>query len=113
VIQPIEVLKDLDGCSPQFFLDTATGTPIKEATITFVRLNRIGQNEQYFQIKLTDIQITGVESMTVSKGETTLQDAGAVEVNQVPDGVQEVVTLAFRKIQLIDLISKKTVTFGS
>jgi len=110
-IQPIEVLHDLDVCSPQFFLDTVTGKHVQEATITFVRPDKRGMEVSYFQIKLSDVLITGVESMTVNKGETTVQDAGAVEVSQAPDGIQEVVTLSFSKIQLTDLISKKTVTF--
>jgi type VI secretion system Hcp family effector len=115
VIQPIEVLHDLDACSPQFFLDTVLARRIDQATITFVRDNQAGLSESYFQISLQNVVITGVESMTVSNGERTVQDAGAIEINQNRTNgtaIQEVVTLSFGSMILKDLISNKTITFS-
>jgi type VI secretion system Hcp family effector len=111
-IQPIEILKDLDLCSPQFFLDAVTGKHIKEATITFVREGD-GKPEPYFMIKLTDLLIIGIEHMTVTRGQSTIQDTRGVDVNAPADGIQEVVTLSYSKIQLTDMISKKTVGFDA
>ena len=108
VIGSIEVLKDVDQCSPQFYLDTVSGTRIASATITFVQPNRTS----FFQIKLTDVLITSIEHMTVTKGEKTIQDAGTLDLNSATvTGLQEVVGLTFSKIQLTDLVSGKTAAF--
>jgi len=108
VIGPIEVLKDVDQCSPQFYLDSVTGRSIPSVTITFTQPGLT----PFFQIKLTEVFITSVEHMTVTKGDKTIQDAGTVDLSSaLVTGIQEVVGLSFFKIQLTDLVSGKTAGF--
>jgi len=108
VLSPIEVLKDVDQCSPQLYLDSVTNKAISSATITFVQPNLT----PFFEIKLTDVFITSLEHVTVTKGDKTIQDAGSVDLNStLVTGLQEVVGLTFFKIQLTDLVSGKTTGF--
>ena len=108
VIGPLEVLKDVDQCSPQFYLDSVTGKAIPSATITFTQPGLT----PFFQIKLSDVFITSVEHMTVTKGDKTIQDSGTLDLNTTTvTGLQEVVGLTFSKIQLTDLVSGKTAAF--
>ena len=107
-ISPIEVLKDVDQCSPQLYLDSVTNKGISSATITFVQPSLT----PFFEIKLTDVFITSLEHVTVTKGDKTIQDAGSVDLNStLVTGLQEVVGLTFFKIQLTDLVSGKTSGF--
>jgi type VI protein secretion system component Hcp len=96
---PIQVLKDFDQCSPQIFLDVVTGKHVKEVTIT-----------------LSDVTISSVEGTTTARNGTedvrNIQESAATEVNTGdPTAVQEIVAFTFRKIQLTDLTTNKTVSF--
>ncbi len=115
-LAPIEVLKDLDRCSPQFFIDAVTGRNIQTAAITFVRTTVKGIEEAFFRIKLTDVMITALDTTSVAKtgqdDPRNIQDPATIELNTAAlMGVQEVVSLMFRKIELKDLKTGTTVTF--
>lgn len=115
-LAPIEVLKDLDRCSPQFFLDAVMGRNIQTAEITFVRTTVKGIEEAFFKIKLTDVMITALDTTTVAKtaqdDSRNIQDPATIELNTATlAGVQEVVSLMFRKIELKDLRTGTTVSF--
>ena len=115
-LSPIEVLKELDRCSPQIFRDAVAGTRIPEALISFVRTTPTGLEQVYFRIKLTDVQIIGVDSSTIARqGQNdarNIEDASRSSLNTgSPIGVQEVVKLLYRRIELTDVLSGQTVSF--
>src|SRR5213592_1910410 len=97
---PIQVLKDLDTCSPQVFLDVVTGRHLQTVTILFTHPTKAGKEQAFFKITLTDVFITAIENTT------------AAELNTgTPTAVQEIVTLSFGKITLTDLVTNTTGTF--
>ena len=113
---PIQLLKDLDKCSPQIFLDVVTGKHLPTVTILFTHATKGGKDQAFFKITLTDVIITAIENTTVAKAGTedlrNIQDPTASELNAGnPTAVQEIVTLAFGKITLTDLVTNTTVTF--
>ena len=113
---PIQVLKDLDKCSPHLFLDVVTGKHLPTVTILFTRATRAGKEQPFFKIVLKDVTISAVEATTVAKTGTedlrNIQESTAPEVNTGdPAAVQEVVTLTFRRIELTDVSTNTTVTF--
>ena len=115
-ISPIQVLKDFDNCSPRIFADVVTGQHLQQVTILFTRASKSGKEQPFFKITLTAVLITGIEATTVARTGTedlrNIQDATAPEVNTGdPTALQEIVTLTFRKIELIDLATNTTVSF--
>ena len=113
-VQPIQILKDLDKCSPVFFLAAAQGELIKTATITFVKTDITGRETAFFQITLTNVRIVSVEATGVVK--TGQVDASAIQdpANEVTEGglagVQEIVGLSFETIELKNLSGGAPVT---
>jgi len=113
---PIQVLKDFDQCSPQIFLDVVTGKHVKEVTILFTRATKAGKEQAFYKITLSDVTISSVEGTTTARNGTedvrNIQESAATEVNTGdPTAVQEIVAFTFRKIQLTDLTTNKTVSF--
>jgi type VI secretion system Hcp family effector len=113
---PIQLLKDLDKCSPHLFLDVVTGKNLPTVTILFTRTTKSGKEQVYFKITLTDATVSSVEATTVARNGTddlrNIQDSTAPELNTGdPTSVQEIVTLTFRRIQLTDLTTNQTVAF--
>jgi len=113
---PIQVLKDFDQCSPQIFLDVVTGKHVKEVTILFTRPTKAGKEQPFYKITLSDVTISSVEGTTTARNGTedvrNIQESAATEVNTGdPTAVQEIVAFTFRKIQLTDLTTNKTVSF--
>ncbi len=82
---PIQVLKDLDKCSPQVFLDVVTGRHLQTVTILFTHPTKAGKEQAFFKITLTDVFITAIENTTVAKAGTedlrNIQDSTAAELN--------------------------------
>jgi len=113
--QPIQILKDLDKCSPVFFLAAARGDLIKTATITFAKSDVRGRETAFFQITLTNVRIVSVEATGVVK--TGQVDASAIQdpANEVTEGalggVQEIVGLSFEIIELKNLSGGETATW--
>jgi type VI secretion system Hcp family effector len=113
---PIQVLKDLDKCSPQIFVDVVTGKHLQTVTILFTHATKGGKEQAFFRLTLTDAFITAIENTTVAKAGTeelrNIQDSTAAELNTGnPTAVQEIVTLSFGKITLTDLVTNTTATF--
>jgi len=115
VFSPIQVLKDLDKCSPQLFLDVVAGHSLQTVTILFTRTSE-GKEEPFFKIKLTHVTVSSVETTTVAGNGTddlrNIQNPTAPELNTGnPTSIQEVVTLSFAQIQLTELATNVTTTF--
>jgi len=113
---PLQVLKDLDKCSPKIFLDVVTGKHLQTVTILFTHPTKGGKDQAFFRMTLTDVIITAIENTTVAKAGTeelrNIQDPTSAELNTGnPTAVQEIVTLSFGKITLTDLVTNTTVTF--
>ena len=113
---PIQVLKDFDQCTPQIFLDVVTGKHLQKVTILFTRASKNGKEQAFFKITLTDVTISSVEGTTTARNGTedlrNIQESTATEVNTGdPTAVQEIVAFTFRKIELTDLVTNKTVSF--
>ncbi len=118
IVSPIQILKDLDACSPQFFLDLVTNKNIAEATISFAKPDNTGREIVFFQVKLTNVRIIADENTTVSKTSVddlrNIQEPTGAEVNNTALGsVQELLTLQFEKIQLTSLPGGQTAVFST
>jgi len=114
---PIQVLKNLDKCSPRIFLDVVTGAHLTEVTILFTRTASEGNEQPFFRITLRNVFISAVETTTVAMTGTgdlrNIQGATAPELNTGdPSAIQEIVTLTFGMIQLTDLATNTTMTFN-
>jgi type VI secretion system Hcp family effector len=115
-VSPIQILKDLDKCSPRLFLDVVNGHQLDTVTILFTRVSKSGKEQPFFKIILSHVTVGSVEATTVAKNGTddlrNIQDSTAPEVNTGdPTSVQEIVTLTFTKIQLIDIVTNVTTIF--
>jgi len=116
VFSPIQVLKDLDKCSPHLFLDVVSGHTLQTVTILFTRTSASGKEEPFFKITLTHVTISSVETTTVAGNGTddlrNIQNPTAPEVNTGnPTSVQEIVTLNYAQIKLTELATNVTTTF--
>jgi type VI secretion system secreted protein Hcp len=116
VFSPIQVLKDLDKCSPHLFLDVVSGHTLQTVTILFTRTSPSGKEEPFFKITLTHVTVSSVEATTVAGNGTddlrNIQSPTAPELNTGnPTSVQEIVTLTYAKIQLTELAANVTTTF--
>ena len=116
VFSPIQVLKDLDKCSPHLFLDVVSGHTLQTVTILFTRTSASGKEEPFFKITLTHVTISSVETTTVAGNGTddlrNIQSPTAPEVNTGnPTSVQEIVTLNYAQIKLTELATNVTTTF--
>jgi len=115
VFSPIQVLKDLDKCSPQLFLDVVAGHSLQTVTILFTRTTE-GREQPFFKITLTHVIISSVETTTVAGNGTddlrNIQSPTAPEVNTGnPTSVQEIVTLSYAQIKLTEIATNVTTTF--
>src|SRR5207244_3476132 len=82
----------------------------------FTRTTKAGKEQPFYKITLSDATISSVEGTTTARNGTedvrNIQESAATEVNTGdPTAVQEIVAFTFRKIQLTDLTTNKTVSF--
>ncbi len=115
-LTPIQILKNLDKCSPQFFLDAVTGRVVQSAEITFFQTSTDGVDVPFFKVTLRNVIISGIETTTVAPtGQNDLrniQSPTAVEVNVGGlGGIQEILSLSFQRIELTDLVTNTTTSF--
>jgi type VI secretion system secreted protein Hcp len=59
VMQDIHFVKKLDKSSPVLFMNCATGTHIKEATLTARKAG--GDQQEYLQIKMNDVLVSSYQ----------------------------------------------------
>lgn len=87
---PFTIVKMIDKSSPKLFQALCTGEHMKNVTLKFYRINKLGNEEHYFTIKLEDAIVTSFHPAMPS----TL-----IAANE-PYGHMEAVSFTYKKIKM-------------
>lgn len=84
--EPITIIKEIDQSTPFFNKACCTGECLKEVTICLFHINDHGREEKYFQYKLTNARVIGVQPLI-----------GGTEYENKPD--RESLAIIYEKIE--------------